>query len=545
MVYLQATCLLIGPAQSPHTLQKAGPVDAIVAALQLCVLQQSDVYNLLCSSGTLRSAITASCSSCIEASIELTGIEQLLQFATWLSEHGQLVRSVRLTLPIGVRISPAAIEDALALGLRSTSNQQLSLFHLSSFSSSFFCGPRVLKTLPCASLTRLELHTGPFDRDQDGYEWPPCHPFCPLALGTALGRLSNLRALELHVPCSPWILADQGNFEGIFLGLAQLSCLTRLELEARGGAFSYGSQLPPLQELKLVANWSQMKPLIQLSHLTAVTSLTLLPCFLSVITLPPMLQHLEAHDREGEVISALRPLQHIKSLRLSCFKPGTQLLALTSLTSLTDLELVTQYQESAVALAPVWPHVNCLRSLIITGFDTGHLAETFTPELLHHLAAATALTRLIIKYDVEISDGTADDILEICPHISQLQQLQHLEINAFPLGMTARHLARLTQLTSLELPHCNLRELAVVALACKLKGLVKLNLSGNLDLSDVCAPAIALLTGLTHLGWQWLPEFTEEGLRELSTLKKLQQLEVDAEELAEEAVEALWAAIRE
>ena len=498
-------------------------MDALVVAVQHCDLQQTNFCSILCSSRTLRLAILTSCSGCLKVSLDLKSLQQLLEFAAWLSEHGHTIRSISLSLALNASIPYAALEDALLLCLSSSRNQQRSLLHLSTFGSSFSCGPRVLEALPCNSLTSLALLP-------EVLRWPPPpHPFCLNALGSALGALRNLQDLQLHIPTKG---ADNESCQGVFQGLAQLSSLTRLDLSIlHEGTLGHTGHLPSslLKLLLHTAQHGQQKP-VKLQHLTAVTSLSLATHLPPSSTLPPRLRHLKAWDAAAEAVSAvLTPLQHISSLDLTCKEEGTRALpltSLTSLTSLTHLELTVSYKALAAAAPPVWLHIPYLRSLTLTE-QVAIAADIFTPAMLHNLSSATTLSRLVITWQTGRRACPAKDVQELCAHVADLKQLQELQIDSYPVGVTACLLSQLTKLTHLELPLCELSDSAVVALAGGLKGLAKLNLADNSDLSDACAPAIAQLTRLTELRLECVEsKLTDEGLKQLSSLRKLQKLGV-------------------
>ena len=285
-----------------------------------------------------------------------------------------------------------------------------------------------------------------------------------------------------------------------------------------------------------------------LSHLTALTRLDIDAWLLPSTTFPPSLQQLVSGrlvwPRELALLTATPGL--IQRLSLKVIPAAyTQLTALNTMSALTALDLCVYFHDALSDLAPILPSLSSLRALTLSDDSDEFDSCPITPAVLSHLAATTSLTRLRFDWDVDAVVRPEAAVKGWCEHVAQLQQLRHLYFGGdYAFGSTARHLARLTQLTYLGLSCCHIPDLVAVAIGCSLKGLVHLDLFGNQDLSDACAPAIAQLTKLTELRLAYLPGFTEEGLRELSTLKKLQQLDVDKADLAEGAVEALWAAIR-
>ena len=371
-------------------------------------------------------------------------------------------------------------------------------------------------------------------------------------MGAALNSLTSLRTLQLCMPGGSQHSRSEQH-AAYFSSLAQLTMLTKLDLRyVDPEALAQAQYLPiSLVELKL-QTWAvtDMPSTVQLGHLTAVTSLDIdFQLASDSCSLPPFTLHalMRVYSRH-EVASLSSSLSHLQTCSLWLRTPDSarHVSLLTSLTSLTCLELSSPWCSDVADMAPTWRSLPALRALEFWGDDDDAAAsQAFTAGIYNYLTAASTLTRLEIFYDDEIFPGGHDDVKDLCAHVAQLQQLQYLHLAGLPLLGTVRHLTQLTQLTTLNLYDSQVSDLAAVALGIGLKNLVSLELSYNADLSDACAPALAQLTGLKELGLVEVPGFTEEGLRELSRLKKLQKLRVDEEDLAGGALEALWAAIRQ
>ena len=551
-----------------HVLQAAPAVEALVAALQHTGASLRDLCSVLCTGRALKLAVMSSCSSCIQLRMQMQDLEKAVRFASWLSRNGHLLKSLELSRgygSVGVQEDLGDVQEVLTLGLQACHSKG-NLWQLKGFSNmarvtnSFPWSHRMLTFLPPSSLLTLRM-----DLSSMGY----------LRLGgsydlfrSALGQLRNLRDVRIKLPgrwppLNPTESPPIDYAEGFLPGLAQLTKLSTLRLsKIEQETLRHTHYLPPsLVQLRLKSDKLPQGPkegwTCDLSHLNAVTSLNLNVLLPPSISLPPLTQQLvigSSMDAEDLPIltSSSAP---IRTMHLTVQPSiGPQLSTLAALSTLTELELQTCFDDGLDDTAPAWPSLPMLRALVVTDYgsldepdeESPPLNQIVTPAVLSHLAATTSLTRLVFECPWDPAPiRSEEEVKGWCQHIAQLQQLRHLRFQCvYALGGSARHLARLTQLTYLGVSDSQVPDLAAVAFGCSLKGLVDLDLSGNQDLSDACAPALAQLTGLTALRLAYLPGFTEEGLQELSTLKKLQKLEVDEEDLAVGAVEALWAAIR-
>ena len=537
-----------------HVLQ-ATAVDALVAVLQHTGASHRDLCSVLCTGSALRLAVMSSCSSCIQLSIQLQGLQQAVRFASWLAQNGHLLDSLEVRVRAWEAhrnsLGTADLQDALKLGLQGCHSKG-NLWQLKRFStSSLPCSHRMLASLPTRTLVslQLDLSSMPYHRLVRSYPL-----FC-----TALGQLRNLRDVSIKLPFRwpPLEPTESLPVEGLLPGIAQLTNLTKLAFSGiERETLCHAHHLPAsLVQLQLNSMQRDERPKDEwtcyLSHLTAVTSLGLKIWLPPSTSLPPFTQQLVMTNFMGAqnlaILTSSSP--PIKTLHLTV-KPsvGPQLSTLAALSTLTELELDTFIDDGFDSMALAWPSLSMLRALVLRDYydrvDGLPLNQIVTPTVLSYLAASTSLTRLVIECCGEITRSERE-VMGWCQHIAQLHQLRHLDFGGeYALGGSARHLARLTQLTYLCISNSQVPDRVAVAFGCALKCLVELDLSGNQDLSDACAAALAQLTGLTALRLTDLPGFTEEGLQELSTLRKLQRLEVDEEDLAEGAVEGLWAAIR-
>ena len=110
-------------------------------------------------------------------------------------------------------------------------------------------------------------------------------------------------------------------------------------------------------------------------------------------------------------------------------------------------------------------------------------------------------------------------------------------------GSAALPLMRLTSLQVLKLYFTGISDMVAVGIGCNMKQLVRLQLTGNDDLTDACTPALAQLTNLVRLDLCYVDKITDAGLLQLTTLVQLENLEMDETSVGDEAIQALWEAI--
>ena len=491
----------------------------------------------------------ASCSSCIDLSVQVQDLKQAVGFASWLLHYGTLIRSLEFCGPERNPVYTAHMQDALALGLQACHSMG-KLWQLKSFSSSFPCSHRMLRFLPANSLVSLRLA---YSR----MHYPGSvrfNMFC-----SALGQLQNLRDVSIKLPTSilsrPTQPLSLEHAERFLPGLSQLTALTRLALNhIEQETLCHARYLPTgLLQLQLdsVLHWGPREGLTcDVSHLTAVTSLDISK-LLPGTSLPPYTRQLvKRNPAVAEDIAILSSSRaRLESMRL-VVQPsvGAHLSTLTALSTLTELELSARLGDGFGSMASAWRSLPMLRALVLTDIRAGNnhppVHEILTPEVLSHLAATTSLTRLVFSCH-NVEKIVRSEVSGWCQHIAQLHQLRHLHFDGdYALDSSAQHLTSLSELTYLDVSYCQVPDSVAVAFGGALKCLVKLNLSGNDELSDACAPSLAELTALTSLGLLYMPWFTEQGLQALSSLKKLKKLMVDKDDLDKGAVDRLWEAIR-
>lgn len=137
----------------------------------------------------------------------------------------------------------------------------------------------------------------------------------------------------------------------------------------------------------------------------------------------------------------------------------------------------------------------------------------------------------------------------MCGSLAGLKCLQslHLQFCMLPLE-DALALTALTNLTELHLDHAGaaVTDVVATALACSLRQLRSLSLTGC-ELGDmVCLAAVGQLRQLTSLQLLGSFEFSERGLRLLTGLSRLQQLGVDSDaDITAEAWASFWAAVKQ
>lgn len=137
----------------------------------------------------------------------------------------------------------------------------------------------------------------------------------------------------------------------------------------------------------------------------------------------------------------------------------------------------------------------------------------------------------------------------MCGSLAGLKCLQslHLQFCMLPLE-DALALTALTNLTEPHLDHAGaaVTDVVATALACSLRQLRLLSLTGC-ELGDmVCLAAVGQLRQLTSLQLLGSFEFSERGLRLLTGLSRLQQLGVDSDaDITAEAWASFWAAVKQ
>ncbi|WIA42894.1 hypothetical protein OEZ86_008809 [Tetradesmus obliquus] len=158
---------------------------------------------------------------------------------------------------------------------------------------------------------------------------------------------------------------------------------------------------------------------LPLGHLTSVT---LLDCGNNIVSgteLPPQLRVLHAGNCTST--EPLLPLQHLTELRLwETTTPYYELTQLRRLTNLSSIALRYAWDVNMFDAAEAFGQLPALKSLEIgdEGGDGGLPAEY----VLHHLAQAAQLTRLVIK-NPDFVDVTAEQLADVIKQLTRLQVL--------------------------------------------------------------------------------------------------------------------------
>lgn len=233
------------------------------------------------------------------------------------------------------------------------------------------------------------------------------------------------------------------------------------------------------------------------------------------------------------------PLQQLQRLMLhAAVLQQQQLQELSSIASLTHINLFYSDMPHASSEAPAWGHLPALKSLSLRqtfltdntmlGIMPDDLHEAASLELLQGLAAATSLTSL------DWHGRGAEPFQPWCQYLTSLQQLRSLElVNQPPVDRAdVLQLTALTNLTVLKI-WCSaaVDDAAAAGLAQQLTNLQQLSLM-YVDLSSAAAlPAVAALTGLTELTLQSMAgvrhKLSYDELLLLTALTQLQAFETD------------------
>ena len=363
-----------------HVLQATPAVDALVAALQHTGASFRDLCSVLCTGRALKLAVTSSCSSCLQLRIHLQDLQKVVRFASWLSRNGHILKSLELCRDsFGSSRGYYDIadgQDALILGLQAC-HRKGNMWQLKGFSNSirsmnsFPWNHRMLSLLPPSSLfsLRMDLSSMDFCCLADSH-----HLYC-----SALGQLRNLRDVRIKMPSrwprlNPTESPPVEHAEGFLPGLAQLTKLTKLRLNnIEQETLHHVHYVPPtLVHLRLKSDRQRQGPeegwTCDLSHLTAVTSLNLNALLPPSISLPPITQQLVIGSSLAaqDLASFTRSIAPIHTMCLPVDPSiGPQLSTLAALSTLTELELHTWFDDGLDGTAPAWPSLPMLRALVV------------------------------------------------------------------------------------------------------------------------------------------------------------------------------------
>ncbi|WIA34555.1 hypothetical protein OEZ86_012877 [Tetradesmus obliquus] len=450
----------------------------------------------------------------------------------------------------------------------SQQQQQRPPFALRSFSSSVPHSGQLLRALPPATLTSLSYLL------PDNYDEDQC------AAPAALAGLTNLRCLQ-HLQRIPGKWLDP---------VAALTQLTLLVIGALDCYLEELQQLPAsLQRLALQnvyihlsadedeegaadagsdsSGEAQHSRQIDLSHLTRLTQLELglhgadSDAQISG-QLPPQLLELTAGaDRDDGDACAVLPLlggvaalKQLRRLALSnCCEAERDLLALSSLTALSRIDLQYNGALSQVLSSSAWAQLPQLHSLHVISAPLGDVADggPGLRTLMAGVAAATSLRQLHLDFRDGVSALGMRPKLFGC--LTGLRQLQELGVDALPVEYITTdaddvmQLTALTGLTHLDVACWAVGEVAAVALACNLPELRILKLYDCNLVSRAALPAIGKLAHLQHLELRDNRFGCDGCLQLLTQLRALTCLELvnkDGEEPSQQQLDAFWAAVR-
>jgi hypothetical protein len=463
-------------------------------------------------------------------------LQQGLQASAWFHVAGGTASAAAQDVTAAVQGNHCS-----SSALTKEHNHQQQQLHLASFHSDFLGTPGVLAALPAKHLTSLNVH---YSADTVA----AAH-----AMTAALAQLTSLQQLCLTT----------GNFnlgmpDSCLSGVAQLPRLTKLTLAGDWPDMALQEVVTaalPLQHLDLGEIQSgvfqdsrepvlEMRGLSQLRELTAweVPGECLLPAQLRRLTLISV-----PHAGSLSAIMALHQLQQL-SLGLDPCKDAAALLRLGQLPALTHLALAYLEADTAAATATAWPQLSQLRELRVEYMDEADSEEQAA--ILAAVSKCTGLTKLQLQVEGDIWHGEEFVGIAACGKLAGLTGLQDLSIpgsyGALAPG-DAQALSTLTGLTRLVLEGAELGvdDVAATALACCLRQLRHLDLSGCEMGEMACLAAIGQLAKLTalRLGSHHTAVLTERGLKLLTGLSRLRYLDIlgDAA-VSREALEQFWPA---
>jgi hypothetical protein len=356
--------------------------------------------------------------------------------------------------------------------------------------------------------------------------------------------------------------------------IAQLSQLTSLSMYS-----GWEDSEQPLRQLlaqPLQLRELQLEPVLlatlqllalDMAALTQLTMLSIKNWPPSGVMFPTQLQDVNVWQcKSGSTFAAaVAPLQQLTRIELNVHFQDVQ--ALAQLAQLPNLQALTLTYEgdtdcaiTAAATAAAWPQLSALHSLSID-CETSPSRQQMAA-ILAGIAAATSLEHLslmgcsvwedaILGQDDAANDG--DELLvqinpaAVCSSLIGLTKLKHLSlVNSALVLHDALALTALTGLTSLNLQGLGpaVTDVVATALACSLRQLRDLDLSGC-HLGDVvCLAAIGQLTQLSKLSMREVEGVTEQGLGLLTKMSCLQTLEVQTEESTDEVLARFWAALQ-
>lgn len=516
--------------------------------------EQQPVCTLLCVSKRMAAAVHSEASRQLACKVthivdnahnpdkvqqEAATVAKLTQLASWLVKHTSLLQSLDLEVP-GKLLGTAGIAAALWQGTAATPPTAMGL---ESFRGPLV--PDVLVQLPHASLTGLVV--------VDGREYVD-ELDAAMTAQASLGRLTNLKRLVLFED------EDEGlNCNVLVNALSNLQQLTHLTAGIDRGCEDDVYCLPiSLRELRIGAysgmfgNYDEDgAPLgkLDFGHLTAVTKLSLgrdVPVELQDDdVLPPNVESMYFGWGSWGPAMHLTRLRELETRSIPATVARHYGSTLTSLLSVS-VDAIEEVSEEEVASWSCLP----LQSLV---------AYSLEPAAVPHLATLTGLTKLkqrgvapgtwqelaaavklltnlrklqirscVVGLDDPPGSGDSVAMVDAVVGLPKLCSLGLRELKFCPEAAAALAAATdlRTQLTQLQLEFCSLTDYELVILASQLPALQKLKLCGNLNLSKVAMPLVAVqLQQLRVLDLRHTA-ILEAGLGWVTALKGLKKLGV-------------------
>jgi hypothetical protein len=421
--------------------------------------------------------------------------------------------------------------------------QQQQKLRLASFCSDWVGTPGVLAALSAHHLTSLNLL-------YRAETVSAVH-----AITEALAQLTNLQQLRLTKGVfDRWLAADS-----CLSAVAQLVRLTKLTLEGAWPDMALRELLTaalPLQHLDLgkvdsVVFHDSHEPVLDMHGLSQLQELAIVEVPGGCL-LPPQLWRLTLITmKHAGSLSAVMALSQLQELSLGPeLRDPVLLLPLGQLPALTHLALEYLEADRAAATAAAWPQLSQLRQLRVEYMDEADSEEQAT--ILAAVSTCTGLTKLQLQIERN-APYYRDEFLGIAvaTKLAGLTRLQNLSVpgsyGALAPG-DAQALSTLTGLTRLVLHGAGqgVDDVAATALACCLRQLRHLDLSGCDLGSMACLAAIGQLVQLTALrlsSHSEASELTERGLMLLTGLSCLQQLDIIGNAtVSHEALQRFWPA---
>jgi hypothetical protein len=492
---------------------------------------------------------------------QLKQIQKLALFCEWLRQHGGLVLGIDFSPPYNVEEpneycdivgqllvsslqesagAVAAANPVAAAGAATPAAAAAApaVMKLRNFSTDLVRSPALLRALPAATLTRLDL--------QHGSSWRSGLNLNSSSIAAGLAQLGGLRSLSLAGSVGPACIAAVGQ-------LAQLTHFY-MDYAAHLTAGSCNLQLlpPQLQDLTVAVDLEDdsegSTAEVSLKHITALIDLDL--CFSCSVTagssLPTNLTALKLEvEYQTDADDSLQhlgvlDLQQLQKLQITSSLRQPELL--TALSALTMLQLSYEDRSAAVHAAPSWQRLSALHTLDLYS-ASGTLGPADSLALVQGLAAATSSKALHIPHIVHES-------VQLCARLATLTQLQALTLTR--TRTTRADILQLTPLTNLTELHVSavaaVDDTAASALALGLKGLQHLGIEYCGLRSAAAIPSIATLTRLTKLIFTISNAAQEQhrdlplGREELQLLRSLRRLKTLNNDglFTDEAVCELW-----